>query len=538
MKQRYGIAVLLAAVFLLTVAACGREEAAAPAAPGQAAAPADTDAADELESMTISVVFPSTRIEVDFNGDDIARHFGEMFNVEWDPILVTSDTWAQNITIWVNARDLPDMVQWNFNYGDFVNWVDQGLIRRWPDDWRERWPNLATVHYASVVGPVLEEKMGGVYMLPRVIFFDKPTDPLVTHMNLWIRQDWAREVGVEVKDRYNIHELMEFARLAIEHDLAGDGRTIGIDLSLGNMAGVFISPFNPNSSHFYRDANGQIQWGPASYGTLEGLRLYSQAFREGLINPDFFAISTGDELANFRSGISAITFDHGFGRGMVTQHHHFEANTGLDPWESLYMSILVAPDGHHHTREVTNFWTASIFSPAMPAERFYRLMDVLNYAASEEGQNLIRMGFYGEHWYRDADGNAVITRDVDEHGNFISLDLIFPSLNPLFNNLVILPDDFGLVDPGLPSEIRETVDHRYALKQELGADAGTVELIDWDIFFFTSPAFERARMDFAEEFARLVTMDGDIEDNWRAWVDSQMPIVQIVLDEMNAQIGR
>ena len=505
------------------------QQAQAPAAPGEV---------DRSERIVISYAAVAMVEGVDYNADEISQHFAEKFNIEWDPIGLTWDNWAERIRIWINAHDMPDFVMWDFNFGDYVNYVDQGLIRQLPGDFRTRWPNMGRVFDTSVVGPVLEERMGGAHMIPRIIYFDKPTDPFVAHQNLYIRQDWAREVGFEVRDAYSARDLMDFARLLQVADPVGNSRTIPIDMNINALASVFVGPFNPNFAHYYRGADGRFHWGPASEGTLEGLRLYSQAFREGLINPDFFALRNNEEIANFQSGVSGVIFHQGFGRGMKLLFDRYYLGTeGRDPRNDIHMSILLGDDGHHHIRENTNFWTASIFSPQMEDHRFERLMDVLEYASTEEGQNLIRMGFEGRDWERDAAGEITILREMDEQGNFINLDRLYPSLNPLWNNLTILPDDFGLRDPGMDADIREIVIDRFNLKQRLGGDVGTVVPIDWDMFFFTSPAFERTRFNFGEEFARLVTMDGDIEVNWRNWVNEQMPMVQMVLDEMNAQFA-
>ena len=54
---------------------------------------------------------------------------------------------------------------------------------------------------------------------------------------------------------------------------------------------------------------------------------------------------------------------------------------------------------------------------------------------------------------------------------------------------------------------------------------------------FTSPNYEKTKYNYGEEFAKLIVMDGDIETNWRAWVEEKMPQVQVVLDEINAELA-
>ena len=148
-----------------------------------------------------------------------------------------------------------------------------------------------------------------------------------------------------------------------------------------------------------------------------------------------------------------------------------------------------------------------------------------------------RQGFEGKDWERGENGDITILREKDSDGNFVNLDTIYPSLNPLYNNLSILPDGFGLVDPGLDKDIKEVVDARFAGKQKDGCDQGTVALIDWDLNFFTSSNYEKTKYNYGEEFAKLIVMDGDIEDNWRAWVEEKTPQVSVVLDEINTELA-
>lgn len=45
----------------------------------------------------------------------------------------------------------------------------------------------------------------------------------------------------------------------------------------------------------------------------------------------------------------------------------------------------------------------------------------------------------------------------------------------------------------------------------------------------------QANMDLSEEYAQLILKDGDLETNWRNWVDEKMQLVQPLLDELNEQ---
>lgn len=521
------VAAFLGMAMIVGLAACGSLW-------GKDPAPAPSGSGDYSKKLVISYAAVAMAEGVDYNGDELSRHFLEKFNIEWRPIYLTWDNWGEKIRIWINSGEVPDFVMWEFNYGEYMNYTSNGLIRRLPEGWKERWPNMARVYANTGIAGPLEEKVGGAYMIPRVTYFDMPTDPLVSHKNLWIRQDWARDVGFEVKEKYSAAEIMEFARLLKEADPAGGGRTIPIDMEPDNLALFFVSPYNVQCDGFYKDETGRYVWGAAEESTLEGLKLYSQAYREGLIDPDFFSLKNNEELSHYYSGIAGVTYYQGLGRSLKLVSKRYEVNAGGDPKADLHMAYLVGEDGRYHSREIFNYWGVSIFSPNMEEEKFERLMDLLEYSASEEGQDLIRMGFEGKDWEYGGDGGVNILRQRDKDGNFVALDTIYPSLDPLYNNLTILPDSFDLKDPSLDQEFIDTVDARFAGKQRDGCDQGAIAPIDWDLTFFTSPGYEKAKLDYGDEFAKLVVMDGDIEANWRAWVAEKTPQMSAVLDELNA----
>ena len=51
--------------------------------------------------------------------------------------------WNERLRIWINSGDMPDVAHWGFNYGELADYAAQDAVYRFPDDWKERWPNVA-----------------------------------------------------------------------------------------------------------------------------------------------------------------------------------------------------------------------------------------------------------------------------------------------------------------------------------------------------------------------------------------------------------
>ena len=428
------------------------------------------------EHMVISFALVGQDESVDYNGDDLARAFTDKFNYEFESINLTWDNWKEKCNIWINSNDMPDMLQWDFNYAEYVNYVDQELFYKFPDNWEEKWPNLAKVNRVAGLQDYLDEKVGGTYFLAKPVYFSAPTDPIITHNSVYIRSDWAKDAGIEVKSAYTVEELMDYARAIKSADPAGNGRTIPLDGTSDELMWIFMEQANVNFRTFYPDSDGVYHWGPAEEGTLEGLK---------------------------------------------------------DPLSSIGVAHMLGDDGNYHTTEIKNFWTGTVLSPKLSDSKYERIMDIMDFSASDEGQDLTRLGFEGVDYKKDANGEVTILRDKTEDGNFILLSDKYPSLLSLYNNLTVLPDDFAMRDPSVAPERLQVINDMFASKDKLGIQTGTVQNYDWNYSFFTSPAKEKFALDYADEFAQLVLMDGDLETNWKNWCSQNETIVNTILGELN-----
>ena len=134
---------------------------------GVTAAQTDITAESILErdfSEPIKISFAGIQVTdgLDYNhGNAYYDWWTSTFNVEWDITSLTFENWVQRMNTWLNADDIPDRCVWNFNAGDAVNYVDQELVKKLPDDWKEKYPNLAAAADCTPLNAYYEELFGG-----------------------------------------------------------------------------------------------------------------------------------------------------------------------------------------------------------------------------------------------------------------------------------------------------------------------------------------------------------------------------------------
>ncbi len=470
---------------------------------------------------------------LDVNNDDFAKYWNEKFNIEYEIVPLTAENSNEKIRIWVSAGDMPDVVRWGFNFSEYKSWVEQGLLKELPEDWKTRWPNLAQSQADTGIADQLAELVGGYYTLGRPIYStNKPVDTLISHMGLWYRLDWFKAVGAEIKEYYTTKEIMDIARLIKEQDPGKVGEAlVPIDVPTGNLPVLFINPnstYTSSTSQFYEGADGVFKWGPADPETLEGLKLWRQAYDEGLLHPEFYTLPVGraNEADLNTAGIAAMNIAAGMATVGSRQANFIRQNLGLDPYEALSYAFIIDESGVYRANEASNWGGCDLYSVNIDDEKFERFLDMLDYSCTDEAQILIRMGFEGIDWEYQADGTAVSLLPED-----MQVTQKYFSVQPLYTGMLVMPDNFQLVNPTLPQIWRDKARNQYLMKTEM-TNEENFHRIDLDVYFYASEARDRATMNLGEEYASIVLKGPDVEANWNAWVKEKMPLVQPLLDEL------
>ena len=505
-------------------------------------------AESQYDRVTITYTCPQVVAGFDYNapnGDGYSNWILDKFNIDFQGTNVGWGDWNSSLITWIYAQDMTDVAIYNYGQStatEATNIVNQGLLYRLPDDWKERWPNVAKVYSVTSLGPMLEELFGGTYFIPRARFFynlpspNPETDPLANHWCLWMRSDWIEAVGKEVKSAYTIPEVLEIAKLIKEQDPGNVGAALApISLTKDNAASFFMRANSTHWDTFYKDADGKYQWGAASPDTLQGLKYWYQAYTEGTLDQEFYLLDYEKDMEKFQTlGTSAIGFLGGQTADVENYRIIFQDRTGVD-YSAFHMANLLGGDGYYHQRDLINFWGAVCFKPDIDQAVFERWMDLMEWTSSEDGYPATEMGLKGIDWDRDENGELV---SLVEPGTLLSGavgEAKYPSLGHVLGS-VILWDDLAMDNPNIKKELRDESKKLYAERYTLSTPE-TFTVVDWNLWMNDSDELRRANsIDYGTEFANMVTTatsEEDLVDIYTKWLDSQMGIVQPALDVLN-----
>ena len=488
------------------------------------------------------ITFSATSVDVtenvDYTQDEIYKALDAKFNFEYKLIPLSWDTWQERDRLWINSGDMPDMMFWDFNYNDYLNYTKQDLFKPLPDDYETKYPNLANSIQKSVIGEFLksQDPDGRLYFVPNVIYnrpVTETTDLIIDPKVLYYRMDWAKKVGIQVGDTITMDQLAQLGKAYIEKDPGSNGanKTIGLSSLPAQIVHAFVQPYNQFYNSFHQ-VDGKYVWGPFEDSTLEGVKNFEQYFKQGFIDKDFYAFKSQEHYDKFNAGISGM-FISGASAANVNERMQAFAklNPDVDPLEAIGIATIVGNDGRFYgDQNIMNYWTGEVFSPKLDDDTFDRILTILDYIATPEGQRLIFAGVEGKDYVMEGD-KLVITREKDSSGNFKYIADMYPSYY-FFYTKVILPDDWSAQDPSLPAEIRERAVNMFRTKEKI------TDLIppDYEVILLSTPNKNKFSLNVVDAIVQSLFSGKDIETAWQEWKKNSEAKVNDVLNEINSAL--
>ena len=242
-----------------------------------------------------------------------------------------------------------------------------------------------------------------------------------------------------------------------------------------------------------------------------------------------------DEDVNLfmQTGRVGIIFDGAPTASVQHIHQDFTDFLGINADDALGLATLLGADGLYHQRDLINYWGAVCFSPQADQAVVDRWLDLMDFTASREGYPGTQMGIKGIDW--DWEGTTLVSfnpPDVRLPGS----DGKYPSLGHVLGSS-ILWDDLAFDNPNIDIKYRNMSRVLYTERFQT-SDRVSFPYANWDLWMFDTPEYRRAQgIDYSTELANLVVNSTSMEDliaNYHAWIDSQMAIIQPVLNQLNA----
>lgn len=581
-KKKWVALLLVLAMVLATLAGCGSNPGSNDPDSNQHSDPATTGSEEGTAPVDPGTTEKDYSEHYDYTAsyigasgaevDEMYTYICEKFNVDFEMIGYGWSDYGSNASLMINGGTMLDMLTVDTGFDAITNYAEQGLIRALPDNWQEAYPNIYTYVKNSDLEDVITEEDGKVYCIPKAIYAHfTEGDTYLGHRTLYYRADWAEELGFAFGDTVTISEMAEFAKACVEKDMAGSGHTVGLTLRSW-LHNELMNLYQPGYSAFVK-VDGKYVWGPAQDNVVTGIQALKTLYNDGVLDPDFYINENGAEMTQFVSGQAACMIYDGlvgsYG-GLIADM--VSAGVAADKDDALAktnVTVLVNDEGAWNGYQVNNYCWATVFSNDMTEGEFLRLLDLLDWMYSREGELVYNLGIENVAWfeqeenvfktiYYDKDGNMAtadsdsnlyaLTRNADDTftvgekiGSLSDENNTYEPINypskVFWFRQAILGDDFMLADPAADPAIVERIARCYATRYENAMEYGYTP-VDNDYAFYTSTAKDEYSVGIGMEILRIIADASipveNVQTEWEAFIENNRVMWEPLLTELNA----
>lgn len=433
--KKWVVLILALSILFANFIGCSKrqEKADAPDVSENVSNEGDTANSSEEEPFKISMtIFRGPKTENSW----LEKELEKELNVDFEFIMLPGGNEAQTKTnlLMSDPNTMPDIVWWQGLEKEFQQWVAAGLIV-------DVLPYLKK-HGHNILGYYRPETMflyyddGKIYRLPADV-----AEPCC--MTTIIRKDWLDNLGLDVPKKLDEYIQVLRAFTYDDPDQNGKDDTHGFSGMAREWRSFapFIYSFGVKPDAFLLTEDGTVKHGSVLPQMKDALKVLSEAYKEGLIDPTLLTTNDFDQLfieGNFGSCYRWIASFNPGSTSMVS----FKANH--PDGEYLAIEPIVGPNGFSSDEPSGNAaWCwASVTTAAEDPERVVQIIDKM---MSPEIYQLRAYGREGEH-YEIKDGIFNLLIEPEEVNNLgIGLTNLFfyrkdehniqntPEVNELFN---------------------------------------------------------------------------------------------------------
>lgn len=348
--------------------------------------------------------------------DGVLSFLEEKFNVKLKLGGAPEDQYTTKIELVVNSGDMPDMFYYFGSDAQLKKWAEEGMVLPLEP--------LVEAAGATHLKALLESNQvkdatfnGMHYQFPRVV----GKNPNV----LYVRKDWMNKWietrGLNVQYPETLEQFADMLRFFTEEDPDGNGENDTVGLAASNALGWFknfLAAFGLQSGWTLNASTGVYERSILNENYREYLSYFRDLYANGWMYRDFNAINHTRALNLFTSGkAGAIMYNNGASIDHVYNQMSTSSLKGIVTDEASFMEyvdVIPMPSGTYPgayagTSLCINGWCISA-----DAEEPLRLIRMLDYLVSPEGQKLCLYGVEGMHYSLNEDGT--ISPNVDFRG--------------------------------------------------------------------------------------------------------------------------
>ena len=339
-----------------------------------------------------------------YDGDNrVFQQLEDKFNIKLKMNGAPFTNWMEKLCLLINADDSPDAFNFlpnDYTYSSsYYNFVNNQMILPISDFMSEEdTPNLMKLFsYDQFAELKINDKH---YFVPN------PTDP--TNHVMYVRKDWLNNLGLASPTTLDDFTAMLQAFTEKDPDKNSKKDTYGMAAS---KVFAWLENFKPTFNvqpGWSKGADGKWVMDAFTDEYADFLSWLRDIYSKGYMKPEFYLYDDAEAENDFINGKAGCLIANGDAKvgGMIENLAKVNPNAELD--------VLPMPDGAGKGGYVggSSWWGA--WSISYSAKEPMRLVKLLDYLHSEEGQMLRLCGIKDVHYTLDENGEVVPNQEERE----------------------------------------------------------------------------------------------------------------------------
>ena len=362
---------------------------------------------DTLSFTWWTTLFPHvSQTATNFGEVPLYQELEERLNVEIEFIHPAAGQETENFNIMTASGDLPDLIEYDFTSytGGPQKAIDDGIIIEL-DDYLAQAPNYQQLLEDNADWDKQVVTDSGKHY---TFAWFRGDESLMCWQGPQIRKDLLDKAGLDLPETISEWDtaLRAFQSMGIEYPLSVTSRNF-----------YFSGAWGVGDS-YYVD-NGQVKYGPAEPGYKEFIQQMNIWYRDGLLDPDFFAQDSKTYEAKITSG--QVGAYYGAVGGAMGKYIPVlkEKDASIELSGTKY-PVLQKGDTPKFGQKDFAYYPATSVSISTQCKNVEELVKFLDYGYSEEGHMLYNFGIEGVS-YEMVDGYPTYTELITNNPDGLSM---------------------------------------------------------------------------------------------------------------------
>lgn len=359
---------------------------------------AESPAITDQEGASVSILaMNSWYSTVDLSDATLLNEIASRANVTIKWNLLDPTSYADSVSpMLASGQDLPDIVQLP-DLDPQQTYLSSGMFVAL-DEHFDIMPNYKKFLDANpVIKALLTASDGHIYYVPQTVVTDSYQPVMMYNM------PWIEKLGIEPPK--TLDAFVEMLRAFRDQDMNGNGDTtdeIPMSVQSSFLPYMFGPAFGLDLvSGFYADEDGTVHYAQAEPEKYKAyLSFLNGLYEEGLLEVEFASLNRDQITSRFANDTTGVTYDFSWQMSTLysAQYPNYDGETGI--------IVGVPPlSGEYEGYYVGRTPFSSIFGVNAKAADVELAVKFLDYAMSEEAQDLYVWGMEGLTYEVDADGN-------------------------------------------------------------------------------------------------------------------------------------